>query len=115
MPRSGLQSAWHASLCNLRINFAGCWFIGQSYVGMRREFEFSLLSGPNLADMAVTERLQVSAGIATVQLAYGGKLIVETTDLTAQGLKVGTCCLLQICCIDKGAALAEQLAGNSLM
>ncbi len=38
--------------------------------------------------MAATQRLQVNAAIATVQLAYGGQLIVETTDLTAQAYKV---------------------------
>lgn len=53
-----------------------------------REFEFSLLSGPALETMAVAQRLQVNAAIATVQLAYGGKLVVETTDLTAQAIKV---------------------------
>lgn len=53
-----------------------------------REFEFSLLSGPALETMAVAQRLQVNAAIATVRLAYGGKLVVETTDLTAQAIKV---------------------------
>ena len=53
-----------------------------------REFEFSLISGPGLEAMGVTQRMQVNAGIATVQLAYGGKLVVETTDLTAQAFKV---------------------------
>lgn len=53
-----------------------------------REFEFSLICGPGLEAMAVTQRLQVNAGIATVQLAYGGKLVVETTALTAQAFKV---------------------------
>ena len=38
--------------------------------------------------MAATQRLQVNAAIATVQLAYGGQLIVDTTDLTAQAFKV---------------------------
>ena len=59
-----------------------------------REFEFSLISGPGLEAMAVTQRMQVNAGIATVQLAYGGKLVVETTNLTAQAFKV----LLCLCC-----------------
>ena len=53
-----------------------------------REFEFSLLSGPALEKMAVAQRLQVNAAIAIVRLAYGGKLVVETTDLTAQAIKV---------------------------
>ena len=38
--------------------------------------------------MEVTQRLQVNVAVATVRLAYGGKLIVETTDLTAQAFKV---------------------------
>ncbi len=38
--------------------------------------------------MTTTQRLQVNTAVATVQLAYGGKLIVETTDLTAQAFKV---------------------------
>ena len=38
--------------------------------------------------MAATQRLQVNAAIATVQLAYGGQLVVETTDVTAQAFKV---------------------------
>ena len=61
--------------------------------GFCREFEFSLISGPGLEAMAVTQRMQVNAGIATVQLGYGGKLVVETTNLTAQAFKVlsGSC------------------------
>ena len=39
--------------------------------------------------MPLGQRLQVDAAVATVQLAYGGQLIVETTDLTAQAFKVG--------------------------
>ena len=61
--------------------------------GNRREFEFSLISGPGLEAMAVTQRMQVNVGIATVRLAYGGKLVVETTNLTAQAFKV----LLSLC------------------
>ena len=38
--------------------------------------------------MAATQRLQVNAATATVRLAYGGQLIVDTTDLTAQAFKV---------------------------
>ncbi len=53
-----------------------------------REFQFSLISGSKLEAMAATQRLQVNAAIATVRLAYGGQLIVETTDLTAQAFKV---------------------------
>jgi len=53
-----------------------------------REFQFSLISGGKLEAMAGTQRLQVNAVIATVRLAYGGQLIVDTTDLTAQAFKV---------------------------
>ena len=53
-----------------------------------RDFQFSLISGSKLEAMAATQRLQVNAAIATVQLAYGGQLVVETTDLTAQAFKV---------------------------
>ena len=92
--------------CHLSWMVVGdCWSMlddtEQDNVGMCREFEFSLISGPKLEDMAVTPRLQVSAGIATVQLAYGGKLILETTDLTAQALKVDTCCPLHTFCMNK--------------
>ncbi|KAL0047867.1 hypothetical protein WJX82_001975 [Trebouxia sp. C0006] len=51
------------------------------------DFQFSLISGSKLEAMAATQRLQVNAAIATVQLAYGGQLVVETTDLTAQAFK----------------------------
>lgn len=37
---------------------------------------------------ASSERLQVQAAAATVQLAYEGKLVVTTTGLTAQAFKV---------------------------
>lgn len=53
-----------------------------------REFQFSLISGSKLESMAATQRLQVNAAVATVRLAYGGQLIVDTTDLTAQAFKV---------------------------
>ena len=53
-----------------------------------REVEFTLVSEPNLGELAVMQRLQVNAGMATVQLAYGGKLVVDTADLTAQVFKV---------------------------
>ena len=56
-----------------------------------RDFEFSLISGAKLEAMEVTQRLQVNVAVATVQLAYGGKLIVETFDLTAQVFKVCVC------------------------
>ena len=62
-----------------------------------REFEFSLLSGPDLEATAVMQRMQVNAAIATVQLAYGGNLVLETTDLTAQAFKVLSHCLLTPC------------------
>ncbi|KAL0030048.1 hypothetical protein WJX79_003167 [Trebouxia sp. C0005] len=51
------------------------------------EFQFSLISGSKLESMAATQRLQVNAAVATVRLAYGGQLIVDTTDLTAQAFK----------------------------
>ena len=44
------------------------------------------MSGAKLEALA-PQRLQVNAAIATVQLAYGGQLIVETTDLTALAFK----------------------------
>lgn len=50
------------------------------------------MSGAKLEALA-PQRLQVNAAIATVQLAYGGQLIVETTDLTALAFKV---CLIVV-------------------
>lgn len=61
-----------------------------------REFEFILMSEPNLAELAVMQRLQVNAAIAAVQLGHGGKLVVETTDLTAQVFKVRSSALLTL-------------------
>ncbi|KAL0027199.1 hypothetical protein WJX77_002651 [Trebouxia sp. C0004] len=51
------------------------------------DFQFSLISGGKLEAMAATQRLQLNAAAATVRLAYGGQLIVDTSDLTAQAFK----------------------------
>ena len=50
------------------------------------------MSGAKLEALG-PQRLQVNAAIATVQLAYGGQLVVETTDLTALAFKV---CLIVV-------------------
>ena len=53
-----------------------------------RNFEFTLATEAVPDVTAATQRLQVQAAAATVQLAYGGKLIVTTSGLTAQAFKV---------------------------
>ena len=53
-----------------------------------RNFEFTLATKPAPDVTATTPRLQVSAAAATIQLAYGGKLVVTTSGLTAQAFKV---------------------------
>ena len=53
-----------------------------------RHFEFTLATEAVPDVTAATQRLQVQAAAATVQLAYGGKLIVTTSGLTAQAFKV---------------------------
>lgn len=79
------QPCYHSDCCCLGV----CALRQDStWTATCREFEFVLISEPNLEEMAVMQRLQVNAAIATVQLGYGGKLVVETTDLTAQVFKV---------------------------
>lgn len=80
----------YLSYCDSRVSLHLCIRVTAVLADPCREFEFSLISGSNLEEMAMMQRLQVNAAIATMQLGYSGKLVVETTDLTAQAFKVGS-------------------------